>query len=232
RGDLGVEMPPEAVPIIQRDLVERCRHAGKPVIVATQMLESMISSPRPTRAEVSDVSSAVFLGADAVMLSAETAAGSYPVQSVQMMDRVARQVESWQLMDGGFRSITEDDEEVKTGLPMSPRQAIARATAQLSRDLRVRAIAVRTQNGRSAHIVSATRPAAPIVAITMEESVARSLNLYWGVLSRIVSEDAFLNPSTSARENIIDLGLGEEGQSILLLTGFGKNEPMVNVLTV
>lgn len=230
RGDLGVEMPPETVPLVQRTLVERARRASKPVIVATQMLESMVSSPRPTRAEVSDVSTAVFLGADAVMLSAETAAGAYPIKAVQMMDRVARQSESWQFLDGAFRSITEDEKELPAPLPL--RWAVARSTAQLSRDLRVRAIVVRTQRGTSATVVSATRPAAPIVALTMEERVSRKLELYWGVVPRVVSSDDFASPQSTARREARSLGLASEGEVILLLSGFGKNEPMITVLTV
>jgi pyruvate kinase len=230
RGDLGVEMPPEAVPIVQRELVERARLAGKPVIVATQMLESMITNPRPTRAEVSDVSTAVFLGADAVMLSAETAAGAYPVKAVQMMDRVARQVESWQFLDAAFRSITEDEKELVP--PLSQRVAMARSTAQLSRDLRVRAVTVRTRHGTSAGVVSATRPAAPVVALTCGEAVARRLTLCWGVVPRLLSEDEFAQPHAAARRQARDLGLAKEGEVVLLLSGFGKNEPMVAVLTV
>lgn len=230
RGDLGVEMPPETVPIVQRELVERCRLAGKPVIVATQMLESMISNPRPTRAEVSDVSTAVFLGADAVMLSAETAAGAYPVKAVQMMDRVARQVESWQFLDAAFHSITVDEKELPPPLPM--RLALAQCTAQLSRDLRVRAVAVRTKHGTSASVVSATRPAAPIVALTFDEAVARRLALCWGVVPRVLGEEEFAQPHAAARRQALALRLAEAGQVILLLSGFGKNEPMVAVLTV
>ncbi len=118
RGDLGVELAPEAVPIVQQDLVQRARERNKPIIVATQMLESMIEHPRPTRAEVSDVSHAVFGGADAVMLSAETASGAYPVKAVEMMDRVARQVEGWQWIEGAFRSITEHEHERPPPLPL------------------------------------------------------------------------------------------------------------------
>ncbi len=230
RGDLGVEMPPEAVPIVQRQLIEKARLACKPVIVATQMLESMISNPRPTRAEVSDVSTAVFLGADAVMLSAETASGQYPIKAVQMMDRVARQVESWQFLDAAFRSLTEKQGELPPPLPQ--RLALARSTAQLSRDLRVRAIAVRTRHGTSAGVVSATRPAAPILAITQDDAIARRLVLNWGVVPRVVSEEEFANPHQTARRLARELNLAIEGQVILLLSGFGKNEPMVAVLTV
>jgi pyruvate kinase len=230
RGDLGVEMPPESVPIVQRELVERARRASKPVIVATQMLESMIGNPRPTRAEVSDVSTAVFLGADAVMLSAETATGAYPLRAVEMMDRVARQVERWLHFDGAFRSITEDEEDRPAPLPL--RQAVARSLAHLSRDLQVRAVLVRTKEGTSATVVSATRPAASIVALCLDPVMARWLNLYWGVVPRVIQPDELARPERVARRLAVELGLAEQGQYILLLSGFGKNEPTVKVLTV
>src|SRR5206468_9045246 len=138
-GDLGVELPAELVPVAQRDLIVRTRAQGKPSIVATQMLESMIEHPQPTRAEVSDVSTAVFSGADAVMLSAETASGLYPLRSVEMMDRIARQAEGLQWSEGAFRRNTEPAEDYA---PIPLHVSIARATAQLSRDLGVRAIVV------------------------------------------------------------------------------------------
>src|SRR5438874_4343352 len=126
RGDLGVELPPETVPIAQEELVLRARRKNKPVIVATQMLESMVENARPTRAEVSDVSHAVFAGADAVMLSAETSVGAHPVRAVEMMDHVARQVEGWQWSEGAFRSLTRLEPEEAAPLPL--RQAVARST--------------------------------------------------------------------------------------------------------
>jgi pyruvate kinase len=230
RGDLGVELAPESVPIVQRELVTRARLKGKPVIVATQMLESMIEHPRPTRAEVSDVSHAVFAGADAVMLSAETASGAYPIRAVEMMDRVARQVEGWQWVEGAFRSITEGQHEQPP--PLSLRSAVARSVAQLSRDLQVRAIVVRTKEGTSASIVSATRPAAPVVALTMDVPTCRRLNLLWGVVPRLIEPFDFDHPAGIARRQVRDLGLAEEGQTILLLAGFGKREPNVTVLPV
>jgi pyruvate kinase len=230
RGDLGVELPPESVPIVQRELVVRARHKARPVIVATQMLESMMHNPRPTRAEVSDVSHAVFSGADAVMLSGETAAGDYPVAAVEMMDRVARQAESWQWVEGGFRALTVDDWTGRTVLPL--RSALARSTAQLSRDLRVRAVAVRTQSGVSAAVVSATRPAAPIVALATDPAVCRRLNLLWGVVPRRISAEDFERSGEAARREVKELGLAEAGQVILKLAGFGQNEPSVTVLTV
>jgi pyruvate kinase len=230
RGDLGVELAPETVPLVQRALVAKARQAAKPVIVATQMLESMIKNACPTRAEVSDVSTAVFAGVDAVMLSGETAAGAYPLQAVRMMDRVARQVEDWQWLDGAFRSLSEGDQEQSSALPV--RQAVARSTALLSRDLRVRAVVVLTQNGASATQVSATRPAAPVLAVTVDAVVARRLALLWGIVPRVIAAQDHAQPGAAARRLALDEGLASAGQSILLLSGFGKNEPTVTVLTV
>ncbi|HTU90746.1 MAG TPA: pyruvate kinase [Gemmataceae bacterium] len=230
RGDLGVELAPEAVPIVQHDLIERARLRHKPIIVATQMLESMIEHPRPTRAEVSDVSHAVFAGADAVMLSAETASGAYPIKAVEMMDRVARQVEGWQWIEGAFRSLTAGERELPPPLPL--REAVARSTAQLSRDLQVRAVVVRTQHGTSAEVVAATRPAAPIVALTMDPCVYRRMNLLWGVIPRLIDAVEFDRPQHAARRHARELNLAGQGQTILLLAGFGSGEPMITVLPV
>jgi pyruvate kinase len=230
RGDLGVELAPEAVPIVQHDLVRRARRRNKPIIVATQMLESMIEHPRPTRAEVSDVSHAVFAGADAVMLSAETASGAFPIKAVEMMDRVARQVEGWQWIEGAFRSITEGERERPAPLPL--REAVARSTAQLSRDLQVRAVVVRTLHGTSAEVVAATRPAAPIIALTMDPCVYRRMNLLWGVIPCLIDAAEFDRPQYVARRQTFALGLADEGQTILMLAGFGGGEPMITVLPV
>src|ERR1700722_14661774 len=194
------------------------------------MLESMIEHPRPTGAEVSDVSHAVFAGADAVMLSAETAAGAYPVRAVEMMDRVARQGEGWRWGEGAFRSITQGQDELRPPLPL--RSAVAKSVAQLSRDLQVRAIVVRTKEGTSASVVSATRPAAPVVALTMDISTCRRLNLLWGVVPRLIEPFDFDHPAGIARRQVRDLGLAQEGQTILLLAGFGNREPSVTVLPV
>jgi pyruvate kinase len=232
RGDLGVEMAPERVPLAQREMLIKARRACKPVIVATQMLESMITNPRPTRAEVSDVSTAVFGGADAVMLSAETAAGAYPVKAVEMMDRVARQVEEHQLADGGFTDLTQGDDEESLTPSLALYQALARSTAQLSRDLGIRAVCVRTTKGTSAAVVSATRPSAPIIALTHNETVARRLTLCWGAVPRVVSLEEFENPKQATRDQALALRLCCEGQYLLLLTGFGKSEPSLTVVPV
>jgi pyruvate kinase len=231
RGDLGVEMPAEVVPLIQRDLVARARRACKPVIVATQMLESMVTNPRPTRAEVTDVSAAVFVGADAVMLSAETAAGAHPVEAVAIMDRVARQVEDAMSLEDGFRSLASAD--VADGKASEPvYRAAARATAQLSRDLGVRAVCVLTTHGDSAGIVSATRPSAPIVVLTREDALARRLALSWGVVTRVLPAEHLVDPRQAARAEARALGLASEGEYVLLLSGFGKGQPLVGVVRV
>ncbi|NBO90773.1 MAG: pyruvate kinase [Planctomycetia bacterium] len=232
RGDLGVEMPPETVPIVQRELVRQARRACKPVIVATQMLESMIHQPIPTRAEVSDVSTAVFSGTDAVMLSAETATGAYPIKAVEMMDRVARQVEGYQWAEGAFAGLSIEEENARASIPLPLYEAMARSTAQLSRDLRARAVCVRTTKGTSAAVVSATRPAAPMVVLTRDPSVARRMNLYWGAVPRTVETDDFELPKQAARQEVMALGLAEAGQYILLLAGFGKGQPMLSVVKV
>jgi pyruvate kinase len=230
RGDLGVEMPLEMVPIIQADIIEKARSKSKPVIVATQMLESMVSQPRPTRAEASDVSTAVFAGADAVMLSAETARGQYPIDTVRTMDRICRKVEAWQSLETGFRQPAARGDGADRMHAVSLRRAIGRSTAQLSQDLRVRAIMVRSKGGTSAAIISSTRPSAPIVALTTDERVARRMSLLWGVIPRVITQEEFDRPKATARHHAMALGLVEPGQHLLLLSGLGKLEPSLTVL--
>ncbi len=233
RGDLGVELAPESVPLAQLQLVSEARARNKPVIVATQMLESMVEHPRPTRAEVSDVSTAVFGGADAVMLSAETASGAYPVQAVEMMDRVARQVEGWLWSEGAFRTLTTAAVSVP---PLPLHVAVARSTAQLARDLNVRAIVVISRTGTTARVVSAARPAAPVVAVTTEPATCRRMNLLWGIVPMLVEAAEVQQPQVLARRLAISLDLANEGQFILMVTGFRitemESEPAVAVLRV
>jgi pyruvate kinase len=230
RGDLGVELPPEEVPIAQSQLISMARAAGKPVIVATQMLESMISSPRPTRAEVTDVSHAVNSGADAVMLSGETAAGDHPIDAVQMMDRIARQTEAhlWSAGQYGLQ-VTADP-------PLAATEVIASATAHMSRDLMARAVLVITQTGISAHIVSTARPAAPIIAVTGEQQVYHRLSLLWGVIPILDTEAGRANPNELARRVAMELELGVEGQYVLLVRGFHDettlNLPSITIITI
>lgn len=174
RGDLGVEIPAEEVPLVQKEIIDKCNAAGKPVIVATQMLESMTSNPRPTRAEASDVANAIFDGTDAIMLSGETASGDYPVEAVQTMDRIARRIES---------SLHYKKLFVGKGLEHhTTTEAIAHATVQLAYELDAAAIITPTESGYTTQMVSKYRPKAAIFAFTPHEQVARHLNLRWGVL--------------------------------------------------
>ncbi len=171
RGDLGVELSPERVPVLQKTIIEQANAVGIPVITATQMLESMVHSSSPTRAEASDVANAILDGTDAVMLSEETAIGDYPVQAVQMMDRIAQTVES-----SSPKIFT-----VSVGTPYSTINAVARAACELARELRVRAIVVITRTGRTAELLSKHRPQVPLIAFTEQETTARRLALWWGV---------------------------------------------------
>jgi pyruvate kinase len=173
RGDLGVEMPPEDVPSVQKQVIHACRLAGKPVIVATQMLESMITAPTPTRAEASDVATAVYEGADAVMLSAETAVGQYPIEAVTMMDRIARRVQEDPLyfatLDSGRMQPEHTD-----------RDAISAAACQVADTIGAAAIVSFTSSGATALRAARERPAAPILAVTPHIGTARRLALVWG----------------------------------------------------
>jgi pyruvate kinase len=233
RGDLGVEMPPETVPIAQRRMLARARAKNKPAIVATQMLESMIENPRPTRAEVSDVSTAVFAGADAIMLSAESASGAYPVEAVEMMDRVARWVESYQWEEGAFGSIPARED---TPPPLPLHVALARSTAQLSRDLRVRAIVVLSRTGTTARVVAAARPAAPLIVATDDAGTCRRANLLWGVVPMLVEAAELRHPQALARQIVQELGLAGEGQHFLTIAGFKASRtetaPTLTVLSM
>ncbi|TMK52647.1 MAG: hypothetical protein E6G66_03655 [Actinobacteria bacterium] len=231
RGDLGVELPPEKVPVAQHELVARARAKTKPSIVATQMLDSMISHPQPTRAEVSDVSTAVFSGADAVMLSGETATGRYPLRAVAMMDRIARQVEAHQWSERGFAT-----EGRSVQVPLLLHEAIGRSTSQLSRDLKVRAIVVLSDSQATARVMSSARPAAPIVAPTTSSRVMSQLTLLWGVVPVAVHAADLGARDVLARRLVTELGLAQAGQPILTVSGFGRapehDAPTITVLTV
>ena len=174
RGDLGVELQPEEVPILQKVIIERCNHFGKPVIVATQMLESMITHPRPTRAEASDVANAVLDGADAVMLSGETSVGRFPIGTVTIMERIIREAEehgiaSYDIQPGPVK----DEETIQT--------ALARSAVVLSERIHASVIAVVTHSGAAAQRISQARPRAQIIAATDRERIVRQMNLVWGV---------------------------------------------------
>ncbi len=204
RGDLGVEIPPEEVPVVQKKIIKQANIIGKPVITATQMLDSMMRNPRPTRAEASDVANAILDGTDAIMLSGETAAGKYPMLSVVMMDRIARKTEK----EMGFFEKNENFLPVKNTIPDS----IASAACRLSRSLEAKAIITSTTSGSTAKMVSKYRPQANIIAATPSERVYRKLKLVWGVESIITSQndgtDEMIRSAvnTSLMEGLIDNG--------------------------
>ncbi len=239
RGDLGVEMLPEEVPLLQSELVRLAIAKNKPVIVATQMLESMIDNARPTRAEVTDVAAAAQSRADAVMLSAETAAGKFPVEAVQTMDRVLRLVEGYQWRHG-LHGALDDAHHRKDSLGVHAAdagEALSRATSLLSRDLEVRAVVVPTRSGRTARLVSAERPAAPVIALTSEPALARRLSLCWGLIPQVRSESELLRPQHAARDAVRGFGLAKDGHPVLLVwdasMGAGAAvEPTVSILKV
>lgn len=175
RGDLGVEIPAEEVPLVQKRMIKKCNHVGKPVITATQMLDSMQRNPRPTRAEASDVANAIFDGTDAIMLSGETAAGKYPVESVQTMSRIATRAES-------ALEYREIFVRQSTAQQTTITEAISQSVANSALDLDVKAIITPTESGYTARMVSKYRPKSPIIAVTRNEQVMRRLCLVWGVL--------------------------------------------------
>ena len=174
RGDLGVEIPAEDVPIVQKQMIKKCNHAGKPVITATMMLDSMQRNPRPTRAEASDVANAVFDGTDAVMLSGETAAGKYPIESVSTMARIARRAEE---------SLDHKEIFIRTAQAQQTTitESISQAVANSALELGAKAILTATESGYTARMVSKYRPKCPIVAVTPKDEVLRRLSLIWGV---------------------------------------------------
>jgi pyruvate kinase len=219
RGDLGVEMPLEKVPGVQKQITRLTRRAGKPVVVATQMLESMIVNPVPTRAEVSDVATAVFEGADAIMLSAESAAGKYPVESVAMMNRIAEEVEG----DPTYRSIVEAQraEPEATGS-----DAIAAATRGIAETLVLSAIVCWTASGATALRVARERPTSPIVAISPNVSTGRKLSLVWGVHCVIAQDARDLDDvvDRACRMALRD-GFAKVGQRIIIVAGVPLRVP-------
>jgi len=233
RGDLGVELPPQAVPNTQDQLIDLARVYRKPVIVATQMLESMIDHPRPTRAEVTDVANAVRYGADAVMLSAETASGKYPVEAVKMMDVIARQTEGYLWRQDAFGTLTRHNE---TERPFSVENALSESMAQLSRDLLVRTIVTISMKDRSLAVMSSSRPAAPIIGICTDQRSSRLANLLWGVVPVTVDPAEIDDYYSFSRRIVLEHGLAVEGQNILVVRGFSndpkENTPSLTVVTV
>ncbi len=221
RGDLGVEIAPEKVPATQKRVVRYVREQGKPIVVATQMLESMITNARPTRAEASDVATAVYDGADAVMLSAETAAGDYPVRAVEIMDRICR--------------YTEEDETYTEMMAIShpdtmdgdPSDAITAAAYYVSQDVDAAFIVTYTLSGSTALRMARQRPEVPILCLTPDVNVARRLSVSYGVISVFdpeTGDDDFIGPARHAAKIAIEKDIGDKGQTFVMTAGvpFGE----------
>jgi|TARA_R110002072_G_scaffold122455_11_gene257032 pyruvate kinase len=227
RGDLGVELLPEEVPGRQKEIIKACRLAGKPVVVATQMLDSMVNSPAPTRAEASDVATAIYDGADAVMLSAESAAGHYPVESVNMMSRIIAYVER----DPTYRPII--DALHATPEPTAA-DAISAAAAQVAHTLSAAAIVTFTTSGSTALRAARERPTAPILSLTSNIETARRLALLWGAHS-VHTEDAtdFSEMVDKARELAVQDGFAKDGDKLVVTAGVPFGTPgATNVLRI
>lgn len=213
RGDLGVEIPHEDVPGRQKELIRACRLQVKPVVVATQMLDSMVNAPAPTRAEASDVATAIYDGADAVMLSAESATGRYPVEAVGMMDRIIRSVERHKLYHSIIAASEPGEEE-------TPPHAVATATATLAEAVHAAAIVAFTSSGTTAARVARKRPAVPILALTPDLNTSRRLSLLWGAHSvRTDDVDSYEEMTTAACRHARDEGFAKPHDIIVTAAG-------------
>ncbi len=226
RGDLGVELPFERVPLAQKRLIQLANFHGRPVITATQMLESMIENPRPTRAEASDVANAVLDGTDAVMLSGETAVGKYPVRAAEALVRIVREIENSGVLEAGPRYLRQADYALRTGA--TPREhAVASSTVESARRLRSPAVLTITRSGFSARLVSSHRPPVPIFAVTTDLRTYRQLSAVWGVRP-VLAEDVEVSYEALTefgKRAIIEAGLGKAGDSVVITAGFPFHQP-------
>lgn len=231
RGDLGVELPFEQVPLAQKRMIQLCNVASRPVITATQMLESMIENPRPTRAEASDVANAIIDGTDAVMLSAETATGRFPIQAVQAMARIAKEIEDSHILEGGPHydfPLERHDGEITTA------RAIAGATVEAVRRMQAPVILTFTSSGSTARAVSSFRPPVPILALTDSKSTYNQLALVWGVIPILCSpESSFEENLACGREEAVKRGLAQKGDRVVVTAGYPMHVPgTTNLLQV
>ncbi len=221
RGDLGVEIPPEEVPAIQKDIVRRANLRGLPVIVATQMLNSMIEHPRPTRAEASDVANAVFDGADALMLSGETASGRYPLESVQMMDRIIQSAESSIRAQKPSKNFFEP-----AHIPAAFPDVISGIACRAAREAGAQLIVAFTLSGTTARLLSQNRPRVPIVAFSPNQEVRRRLTLMWGVVPRVLEPIQETEAMVRrVEEELLARGLANKGDKVVIVFGAPVGQP-------
>jgi pyruvate kinase len=221
RGDLGVELPFEQVPLAQKRIIQLANYHARPVITATQMLESMIENPRPTRAEASDVANAVLDGTDAVMLSGETAVGKYPVQAVEALVRIIREIESSGALEAGPRYLTGEDHALRAGAT-AREHAVAAATVDAARNLDAAGVLVITRSGFSARLVASHRPGVPIFAVTTDPSTLGQLAAVWGVRPVLADDVKISYESLTAfgKQVMRDAGVGVEGDAVVVTAGF------------
>lgn len=217
RGDLGIEIDAAQVPMVQKDLINRSRIACKPVIVATHMMESMITNARPTRAEVGDVSNAALNGADAVMLSGETSVGRYPVQAVKQMDHILVTLEKWK------RKNPQAELPIDMKETDSPRRALTHAAVGIAHDMDLLGLFVPTTSGTTASVVAAFRPAVPIIGICLDDVTARLLMLHWGVMPLVLPQQQAQDWQTMSRVIARKFRFRLKGRSVAVISGFGKS---------
>jgi pyruvate kinase len=225
RGDLGVELPFERVPLAQKRIIQLANYYGRPVITATQMLESMIEHARPTRAEASDVANAILDGSDAVMLSGETAVGRYPLEALGALVRIGTEIERSGFLERGPRYLTRPGLRTRGGA--SPREhAIAATTVDAVRQTGAPAIVVITRSGFSARLVSSYRPSVPVFAVTTEPATYRQLAAVWGVRPVLAEgiEVTYEALSEYGKQTVVESGVGEHGASIAITAGFPFHE--------
>ena len=218
RGDLGIEIPVEQVPLTQKKIVALANRLGKPVITATQMLESMVEQPWPTRAEVADVANAVLDGTDAIMLSQETAIGKYPLEVIRIMDRVVREIESH------LENIGPREKPIKSVIEVS--EAVADGACHIANEIKAGIIVAITRSGKTAQRLSAARPHAPIVAIVSDDQISRQLVMYWGIIPLKVKDLAGLDLRVEAIFNLIcERGLANPDETMILTGGVPSGKP-------
>ena len=234
RGDLGVQLPTEEIPLAQKYIISTCRRVGTPVITATQMLESMIVNPRPTRAELTDVANAIFDGTDAVMLSGETASGTYPVEAVKMMDKIARTVEASKEFRDHMKVFHDECFSLSRETTENLGTIMSKAGVKIAAEIGAKAIVTPTTSGNTARILSVFRPNEPILAVTLSRHAERALQLVWGVHTcRSPRVDETESMMQNAMAIAMESGIAEISDKIVLVAGLPLSSPnMINTIRV